>query len=162
MPPKKRNSAAPTKLREALALQRWVLSLFGHGDFQSLVRDMKDPELSGWSDSGESRYFQHLLSRSHGFPGLDEAALREYDGNIRRHTVAVSARRTEAVSWTFFQYVALLFAEIYLDRYFSDPARLLEDLNAFLAGLSEPEPAFSAVEPFSASDLNKVAFWSAT
>lgn len=93
---------------------------------------------------------------------MDEASLREYDGNIRRHTLAVSDRRPNAVSWTFFQYVAILFAEIYLDRYFSDRALLLEELNGFLSGLSDADPVFSAVAPFSESDLNKVAFWSAT
>jgi len=36
------------------------------------------------------------------------------------------------VVWKYFQWLTLLFAEIYLDRYFKDPEGLLDDLNGYV------------------------------
>lgn len=43
--------------------------------------------------------------------------LRLYDENICRHTRQIGEKRG-GLQWKYFQYVALLFTEMYLDRYF--------------------------------------------
>ena len=58
--------------------------------------------------------------------------MREYDRHIVKYTKEINEHRTEKIVWKYYQYLALLFTEIYLDRYFSDKMRLLDDLNAFL------------------------------
>ncbi|MEO0585425.1 MAG: hypothetical protein AAF135_24645, partial [Bacteroidota bacterium] len=63
---------------------------------------------------------------------------------------------------------ALLFTEIYLDRYFRDKNKLLQDLNDFLAAFNDadntdvPNKEGAQLEAFRESDLNKLAFWNAT
>jgi len=60
--------------------------------------------------------------------------LLEYDQNIVKHTQRLNERRItrgEApIVWKYFQYLTLLFTEIYLDRYFHDPKALLAAINA--------------------------------
>ena len=56
----------------------------------------------------------------------------DYDQNIVRHTREINERRTEKIQWKYYQYLALLFTEIYLDRYFADKEKLRSDINAFL------------------------------
>ena len=66
-----------------------------------------------------------------------------------------------------FQYLALLFTEIYLDRYFRDPKALRADLNArieaYNADVAEADRIPHLDEAGEAwTQLNKLAFWMAT
>jgi hypothetical protein len=88
--------------------------------------------------------------------------LLAYDQNIVRHTQAISARRSEPLRWKYFQYLGLLFTEIYLDRYFRDADQLLADLNDHLAKFNADKSDRDQVKPYVADDLRKLAFWSAT
>ena len=51
------------------------------------------------------------------------------DQNIVTHTMRLNERRIargeDPIVWKYFQYLTLLFTEIYLDRYFHDPNALL-------------------------------------
>jgi hypothetical protein len=88
--------------------------------------------------------------------------LLSYDQNIYRHTQAISGKREPAVAWKYFQYLALLLTEVYLDRYFTNPQALLETLNKHVSAFNTDKPERDRVRPFSLSDLNKLAFWNAT
>src|SRR5690606_18080790 len=61
----------------------------------------------------------------------------------------------------YFQYLSLLFTEIYLDWYFNRRQALLDGLNEEMAGYRE-EPGAEPFRDFVVDDLNKVAFWNAT
>ena len=54
-----------------------------------------------------------------------------------KHTQRLNDRRItrgeDAIVWKYFQYLTLLFTEIYLDRYFRDPLSLLKVLNTQVA-----------------------------
>ena len=67
-------------------------------------------------------------------PELPDELLLEYDQNIVSVTQRLNERRMTRgeppIVWKYFQYLALLFTEIYLDRYFRDPRALLVALNA--------------------------------
>ncbi len=60
-----------------------------------------------------------------------------FDQHIVSVTQRLNERRItrgdEPVVWKYFQYLALLFTEIYLDRYFRDPRSLLAALNGQVA-----------------------------
>ena len=63
--------------------------------------------------------------------------------------------------------MALLFSEIYLDRYFRDPKALLAALNAQVATYNAGKPEADEIAPFDKAaeawpQLNKLAFWMAT
>ena len=86
-------------------------------------------------------------------PGLEF-----YDRNIR--DLARRLRMTEEHGRRLqpHQYLALLFTEYYLDRYFRDPEDLAAELNGFRRSLGAPlRPA-----PYEVSELGTLAFQSAT
>ncbi len=85
--------------------------------------------------------------------------------NIVRHWQQITEKRTREYDQFFpkyFQYLALLFTEIYLDRYFRDTNELLVGLNAFSQEFNSDKPAADHVRPYKLDDLNKLAFWQAT
>ncbi len=96
------------------------------------------------------------------FKELPGDTLLGYDQNIVRHTLALSEKRAEPLQWKYFQYLSLLFTEIYLDRFFRDPAQLLADLNTHAAVFDQDKLARDQVSPFEITDLRKLAFWNAT
>ena len=108
----------------------------------------------GFDGEGRSGVLRHLDSRS-GKLELPLADMERYDENIRRHLERINHHRPEPVTLRYFQHLAALYAEIFLDRWHRDRDALAADLDAFAAGLDEPMS-------FAAGDLNKLAFWMAT
>lgn len=158
-----KKATKPPRLAEALALHKYVLYLFGVTDLEALAKELKDPALEGFDyAAGESLFYQKLIERLFTGAGLDRELLRVYDQNITRHTAVISDRRGEPVRWKYFQWLALLFTEIYMDRYFGGPDALLVEMNAFLADRFWMQAENFAVGQFSKEDLNKIAFWNAT
>ena len=99
---------------------------------------------------------------------LSKDLLLEYDQNIFGHTLSISEYRDNIINWKYFQYVTLLFTEIYLDMYFSNSKKLLSDLNQFVDEFNDPlndkvpnKDDFIA-QKFSLNELSKIAIWSAT
>ncbi|MCV4932508.1 hypothetical protein OFC23_28975, partial [Escherichia coli] len=85
--------------------------------------------------------------------------LLAYDQNIVRHWRRITKRRNHAGHFLYpkyFQYLALLFAEVYLDRYFRDPKGLLAELNAHAQAFNASAPEPSRVDPYTRDDLNKL------
>lgn len=172
--PKKRTE----KLRfdQRLVLSQWLLSLFEVSSLTELVtEDMKRPECEQLDANNISLFYHELTRPLFDHPRLPDEELLRYDGNIVRHTQRINEHRTEPIRWKYFQYLALLFAEIYLDRYFRDPEGLLAELNGHIERFNNGEwsatggtllpgtlPERDQVEPYSRSDLNKIAFWMAT
>ncbi|MXZ59852.1 MAG: hypothetical protein F4Z12_03195 [Acidobacteria bacterium] len=79
-----------------------------------------------------------------------------HDGNIQRHERRLRLTAEHSRSLKPHQYLALLFTEYYLDRYFSEPAQLLVELNDRLG------TSFRGLPPYEPSDLETLAFQSAT
>ncbi|NOT00665.1 MAG: DEAD/DEAH box helicase family protein [Phycisphaerales bacterium] len=153
---------APLRFDQRLVLNRWLLHLFEVERFEQLAEGLKDPRLEGFDENNISRHAKAIVNRLFNLPALPPDVLFGYDQNIVRHTLEISAHRHEPIRWKYFQYLALLFAEIYLDRYFRDPGRFLDDLNAFVAEFNRDKPERDRVSAFEGSDLNRVAFWCAT
>lgn len=158
----KKKTNQPARLQEALVLHKYILKLFGCNDLEALSRDLKDPALEGVDDEGVSKLYHSMKSHLyHDTIGTEK--LLEYDRNIVRHTREINENRMEKIQWKYFQYLSLLFTEIYLDRYFSDKAKLLEDINGFLRDDFNFRPeTWHGMPEFIEDDLNKIAFWCAT
>ncbi len=153
----------PAKLQEALVLFKYILNLFGCKDLAAISENLKDPALEGTDDEGVSRLFHALKLHLYTEVGIKNEELLEYDHHIVRFTKEINENRREKITWKYYQYLALLFTEIYLDRYFSDKARLLEDINRFLIDDFNFRPeTWHEMKPFTDDDLNKLAFWCAT
>ncbi len=199
-------------------LHQWLLGLFGMSNFERLAAYLKAPELEGFDENNISRFYHVLRLRDWGTerwgdggtgrggdregqitgsPGcqVSPSDLLAYDQNIVRHWKRITERRNHGGPFLYpkyFQYLALLFTEIYLDRYFRDPEGLLAELNAHVAAFharlgeeverqgdrgtrgqgdrwtgdvaSSPrrQVSPSQIEPYTRQDLNKLAFWMAT
>ena len=158
----KKNTKRPARLQEALVLNKYILHLLGCKDLTALSQDLKEQALEGVDDEGTSRIFYALKMHMYDYE-ITEEKLYEYDRNIVRHTREINERREEKITWKYYQYLALLFTEIYLDRFFSDKQRLLNDINEFLTlDFNQRTETWHDMPMFTEDDLNKVAFWSAT
>lgn len=144
-------------LERSLVLNRFLHSLFGADQFDDLRRALKDQE-EGPGPDGHSRFFSVLASRA-GLQ-LDRRSLEDYDLRIMDYEARLArSRRAEPFrSFKYFQYLALLYTEIYLDQLIADPTELLRKLNAFRA----TKPGFADIPDFKPDDLRRLAFFMAT
>jgi hypothetical protein len=149
------------KLEQRLVLLAWLNRLLGFETNRDLLADMRE-SAEGFDADGRSHIYHRLYSRGDRVK-VSIADLARYDDNIRMHLAEMNARRPEPITLRYFQYLAALYAEIFLDRLFNQRATLLRDLNAFVdfrnTGRSAAEPPDAR---FSDSDLKKLAFWMAT
>lgn len=153
------------RLDRSLVLSDWILSCFGTGTLDELAVGMKSWDSEGYDSENVSYYAHALCARPRADIRLTNDKLLEYDANIVRHWQQVVARREadgRSRRMKYFQYLGLLFCEVYLDRYFSDVDTLLSELNAHLIAFNSARKPGSRVEDFRRGDLNKLAFWSAT
>lgn len=156
-----------------LVLYRWLLGLFGVERFDQIAEHLRGEEIEGL-DENKIHQFHHALCLhlpADQRPELPDQDLLEYDQAIVSVTKRLNERRItrgqKPISWKYFQYLALLFTEIYLDRYFRDPQALLAALNAKIAAFNEGTEEGNRLTPINdladaGSQVNKVAFWMAT
>lgn len=159
----KRRNNNPAQLSHALVLNKYILSLFGVEALEELASNLKDPSLEGYDAENVSHFYRIISAQAVNKGTFTADMLLEYDENILRHTTAISEKRAEPIKWKYFQYLALLFTEVYLDRYFSNKSQLLEELNSYLEHVFLHNPNnYNKISPFKPDDLNKLAFWNAT
>ena len=115
-----------------LVLNKYLLSQFNVLGFEALAQDLKSSHLEGYNEEGNTKYLNSLINRLFDSEKLTKEMLQEYDENIVRFTHEISQDRTEIVKWKYFQYLSLLFVEIYMDKYFSNRTMLLGELNQFV------------------------------
>ena len=154
-----------------LVLNQWLLSLFNVQRFEQLAEHLRSEALEGLDENNIHHFHHALTAQLFNLTQLPTELLLEYDQNIVNHTQQLNERRItrgEApIVWKYFQYLTLLFTEIYLDRYFRDPQGLLAALNAQVAATNSDKPEPDQIAPFDEQadawpQLNKLAYWSAT
>ncbi len=158
----RRPQAPALRFDQRLVLNQWILGLFEADSFIPLTEGLHDTALEGVDENNVSRFHHVIAARLFERKQLSRDILLAYDQNIVRHTQAISARRSEPLRWKYFQYLGLLFTEIYLDRYFRDAEQLLSDLNDQVAAFNADKGERDQIKPYTADDLRKLAFWSAT
>ncbi len=146
-----------------LALVAYFRHVFG-------VEDVHDPQSvrrfydllkyqEGYDAEGRSYVYGILRTRVRGIKSAD---LLRYDANVKRHTDALNRRRARPITLKYFQILAALMTEHYLDRLTHDPDAFLTDLNAFVVEQNKVRGGRVAFPDFTSDDLNKLAFWMAT
>lgn len=146
---------------ETLVLFQYMLSLFGKVSLNDLCEGMKGDSFEGLDENNVSYFCRYLLGLSISFSGITKEDILRYDQNIVRHTLSISVNRP-GFRWKYFQYMALLFTEIYLDRYFNGRKNLLDSLNAHVDKFNLNKGAEDQISHYSEDELNKIAFWQAT
>ena len=150
-----------SRLEHRLTLLSWLHGLLGCESTKDLLDDVGQAD-EGFDGSGRSHVHARLASRAGQMLGVTVADLERYDDNIRDHLAAMNASRTEPITLRYFQHLAALYTEIFLDHYSQSPARLLDSLNKHVDRLNERRHGAERVERYEQSDLKKLAFWMAT
>ena len=149
------------KLEERLVLLAWLNDLFGYQRNRDLLADMKEAA-EGFDASGRSFIYHRLIARGDKVK-IQPSDLARYDDNIRAHLRAMNAHRPEPVTLRYFQYLAALYTEVFLDYYYHRRAEMLRSLNAFVAARNAGRlPSEPQDTPFTEDNLGKLAFWMAT
>jgi hypothetical protein len=160
--------ARATKKRtfhQELVLNRWVLGFFHGGTLAAIKSRIADDRFEGLDEDGQTKFFNELTRGLFDPNKVAAQDLRRYDLNIVSHWQAITVQRNQreghALQMKYFQYLSLLFSELYLDWYFNKRQALLDRVNEEMARYRSEAGAL-AFQDFVADDLNKVAFWSAT
>ncbi len=148
------------KIEKYLILNKYILSLFGAKDFKDLQRELAN-KLPGYNIDGRS-HFVNTLKSLEGLKRdvLSEETLLKYDENIQFYVRKISYHR-ESITLKYFQYLAVLFAEIVLDNLKNRKFEFLYNLNQFLEDYRREEK-IEIIDNFTENDLKKLAFWMAT
>lgn len=150
---------------QELVLNRWMLAFFNTEKLAGLKQRLGEDRHEGIDDDGQSKFFHELMRGLFNPNLIAEADLRLYDLNIVSYWQAITAERNKLegheLQMKYFQYLSLLFSEIYLDWYFNKRQALLDGVNEQMARYREEKGA-EPFRDFTADDLNKVAFWNAT
>ena len=149
------------QLEKRLALLAWLNGRFGYPTNEEALADAKQTE-EGFNGEGRSHLSARLQARRD--VEVNVADLARYDANVRDHLRAINAKRTTPITLRYFQHLAALYAEHYLDWYFQRPGKLLDELNTFglrRSSLSR-QRGVSADRPYVRDDLRTLAFWMAT
>jgi len=85
----------------------------------------------GFDTSGRSFIYHRLIARGEKVK-IPPADLARYDDNICTHLQVMNTRRPEPVTLRYFQYLAALYTEVFLDRYFHRRAETPRALNGFV------------------------------
>ena len=146
------------KLEQRLVLLAWLNDLFGYKNNQELLQDIRESD-EGFDAEDRTHIYRRLMSRG-GRVRIPPEDLERYDHNLRVHLNAISTRRP-ALKLKYFQYLAALYTEIFLDGYFNNRANMLQSLNDFLVRYNAGAGVLSE-EQFVEADLKKLAYWMAT
>lgn len=149
-----------------LVLNQWCLSFFKGGSLQGLKFRLGEDRHEGIDEDGQTSFFHELTQNLFEVDIISEQELRRYDLNIVQHWNAITEQRNKiegvTLNMKYFQYLSLLFTEIYLDWYFNRPQQLLDGLNEQLKKYNSVAEADNRFQPFQSDELNKLAFWNAT
>ena len=143
-------------LRDRLTLHRFVCVEFGYENLDEILGRLR-PARGELMAGGGSDYVLALAPLPARARVLAER-LAEYDANITAHSGRLRMTVEHGRTWKPHQYLALLFSEHYLRRYFDDREALRWDLNLSL----RQEHEMRAVPEYTWDDLRVLAFQSAT
>jgi len=145
-------------IEKYFVLNKYLLSLFGVSDFRDLQEKLKDAPVG--VDSDGRSYFINVLRSSFENLKQPEDLLLRYDENIQFYVRKINYKR-EPVTLKYFQYLAVLFAEIVLDNLKNRRPEFLYELNEFLKNYQQEEN-IELIDEFTENDLKKLTFWMAT
>ena len=177
--PSKKQKVDTLKFTDKLVLNQWLISLFGVDMFavykdgnrevrpmQFLAKQLRDCR-EGLDADNLHFFYQQLKLTHQPQAALNPNALLQYEQNIVNHTQWLNEGRERPIEWKYYQWLSLLFAEIYLHQYFSDREQLLDQLNAYVRQFnahwaSRDVPISTGISEYSLEELNKLCLQNAT
>jgi hypothetical protein len=146
-------------LEQYLVLNRFMHGLFGASSLEELKGALYGIREGPGAD-GQSFFYGALVGRA-GLDAAVEARLPAYDRRVMDYEARLGQRR-DGLHLRYFQYLALLYSEVYLDLLTEAPAGLLERLNRYLESLQADEAHLRDIPLFALDDLRRLAFFMAT
>ncbi len=144
-----------------LTLHAWLNSHFGYKTTRDLLNDTETIG-EGLSPDGYSPIGEFLISCAEPNSAI-EVALPAYDANIKRYLATINNKRTQPIVLRYFQYLALLYTEVFLDWKFNRPLEFLRELNDLVQHRNDARaPGDDMDSSYTGDDLEKLAFWMAT
>lgn len=156
---KTKAKAKERRFDDILVLYKLCLKEFGITDFKLLSQLLNRQDEEGINPAtGNTKFVEHFINNCN----ISEAKLRYYDENIRRHTKQIGEKRG-GVTWKYFQYLALLFTEYYLDSYFGDKDEFCKNLTEHLHETNDDDLfGQGTMSDFDPTKMNKLAYMCAT
>ena len=143
-------------LKNRLVLYVFMCRQFGYLAVEDMLEELRGvPSIFpavGASEFARSLYVNPARAQ------VSHDQLAEYDANVAAHSLRLHMTGEHGRAWKPHQYIALLFTEHYLRRYFDDPEALRRDLNLAL----RQEHKMLAMPEYTLDDLRGLAFQSAT
>jgi len=149
------------RLNRNLSLQSWIHDQLGFHDTKDLLSTFKNID-EGVDAEGRSNFLTALTVRASKLKALSVADLERYDSNIAMHLRRINSRKLRPITLRYFQYLALLYSEIYLDNYVNKSDYFLRSLNSFIAKRNSEQVYGHFWDSFNQHDLGKIALWMAT
>lgn len=161
-----------------LVLNQWLLSRFGIDPLQQfrdngqrvrpiqvLAKSLRHAP-AGLDATRHHHYLHALLGQWQPSWRYSEEQLKRFDAHIVAHTDALNRlRQRQPVQWKYFQWLTLLFVEIYLHEYCSDRHGLLDSLNQQVERFNEFWNGLgwqTGISPYQLEELNKLCLQNAT
>lgn len=137
----------------------WANRQFGFESNEKLFDAMKEVG-EGYDSNGRSQVAHLLASREQCLVPSDDLA--RYDDNVRGHLRSINVGRREPITLRYFQQLAALYAELFLDRRATAPEALAQELDSYVRQRVRYLQRTFPIRGIEPSDLNKLAFWMAT
>lgn len=148
---------------DQLILYKYFLSQFDLEALYSLSKILNNSDYEEYDENQNTYFFDYLehLCHINNKITVNKDRLRIYDENICRHVKRIGKKR-DGIKLKYFQYISLLFTEMYLDRYFGDRTAFIKDLNDFLKEKQIEAQGKLEISEFTEEKMNKLAFMCAT
>jgi len=149
------------KLQNYLILNRYLCSLFGFTDIEDFRKELKNK--SEGTNQQKKLFFTEALQNlkiSEEF----RQKLNQYDENIQEYLLHINQKRDPPVVLKYFQYVAIILTEIYLDSYYNNFDVFYSDFIKYVLdqNIKEKRTGSETYVFPNKENMNKLAYWSAT
>lgn len=115
------------RLTDDLVLPDFFADKLGYGSFLALLDDLKDAE-EGYNSNGISHFCERISSK-----GID---ISSYDLRIKKYVQKIAYGRGKGFALKYYQYLAVLFTEMYFEMFFSDHSKekreFINKINKFI------------------------------
>ena len=164
MPPRKKKNQPTVTFNEQLILFEYFLQQFGKSTLKALAGKLNDIDYQGYDVNQHTHFYNYLVrvcAANKDKATISKDKLSVYDENICRYVKQIGEKRGGIVL-KYFQYIALLFTEMYLDRYFTEQDSFITDLNIFIDKKRADSLGQIDFKPYTPESMGKLAFMCAT
>ncbi|SDL98787.1 hypothetical protein SAMN05421823_109212 [Catalinimonas alkaloidigena] len=119
----------PFYAQPASPLLQWTVARLGHVALAGLLPARAGAPGAGAPGEDFAQHYYRLVEMIPNYAPIDAQTLLYYDTNLQRHRAQLDSH----CAWhhTYEMYLLLVFTELYLDAYFSNPQALRDALNRY-------------------------------